>query len=208
MRHFLYLSGLIALGGILTLSGLLLTPSTAEAHSANGHTHRHVKGSRIVRILIRKKRVGSGFAINTSDDSAGDKTQEGAVAGTVEVVEAKGAIAKITIDEPLQIPASPGKIAARIGGRLGVMIQLSPRDAKGQPVKVDPVIFTFQSIRVRDTALTDKSGWKATARLTQRGRLQAVISHDEATWASADVEIQAIRTPDEAPTPAPVRRLP
>ncbi len=155
----------------------------AQAHSGaswGGAQHKHVKGSRICRFRIVKRRVGSStVSSKTGSDRAGDLT-----GGTVDVLVGAEVVETLRLDTPTHGQViTRGRTTARAGAPVSVTFEAPVLDDSGTPIgETEWVTIDLDAIGPADTTGRDARGWQVAARLTERGRLRAVITHDLAGW--------------------------
>lgn len=179
-----------AAAALLTLPPMA---TDAQAHSGatwGGAQHRHVKGSRICRFRIVKKRVGSLHVPpkvdppKTKSRTAGP-TGGDFVGGTVDVIAAGELIETLSMDTPIDGRViSRGHTTARAGDAVAVTFEAPILDADGQPMgETQPVTFTIEAISAENTELSNDDGWALQARLTPAGKLHVAITHADRNWA-------------------------
>lgn len=181
-----------------------ITATDAAAHSTPGHQHIHQKGSRLVRIKIRKKRVGTGYVVvptsggtknptngvGDDDPRGGTSTEHPLIAGTVDVTAAGATIASVPL-EPVGSAdlIAKGPTTARAGDPVVLTLLRYRLDDEGQPAGDRPVPLSVRipQIGAENVTIIDESGWIFTARLTPAGTLRASVSHQNPAWRGAGV---------------------
>lgn len=181
--------------GAAALLTLPLSPAIndAEAHSGatwGGAQHKHVKGSRIVRFRIVKKRVGSVHVPPTVEppktkSRTASATGSDFVSGTVDIIQAGELIETIEMDTAINGRViSRGRTTAVAGDAVAVTFEAPILDADGQPMgETQPVTFAIGAISAENTELANDDGWELQARLTKRGKMHVAITHTDRDWA-------------------------
>lgn len=181
-----------------------LAPLGATAHTISGHQHIHQKGSRLVRIKIRKRRVGSSIVVTPTtagsgndannpgndDPRGGTSTDAPLIAGTVSILSAGAVIAS----GPLE-PASSGQLitsgptTAAPGDPVVLTLAAQRLDRAGDPIPktLETTTFKIERIDTADTEVAHEGGWIVNARLTEAGRLRASITHRNPAWDGSGV---------------------